>query len=154
MAGIIAASVSKSMSSGDTAVDGAQSGYVINERILLSASPAGSSYTWALAAPSAASAGSDLTDTTGSTTDFIPDAAGVYLVTCSVDGTDYTLRLSVSAVAYLRITDAILFSPISDASVPTPPTGSLALYLSSEAGVIVVKDDAGDTFPVELGAAL
>jgi len=153
MAGIIGASVSKQMSSGDTAVDGAQSGYVINERILLSASPAGSSYTWALAAPSAATGGSELSDTTGSTTDFIPDAAGVYLVTCSVDGTDYTLRLSVSAVAYLRITDAVLLSPIPDASVPTPQIG-LALYLSSDADALVVKDSSGDIFPVELGSAL
>lgn len=152
MSGIIAASVSKSMVSGDTTVDGAQSGYVINERILLSASPAGSSYTWALAAPSAAT-GSGLTETTGATTDFIPDAAGVYLVTCSVDGTDYTLRLSVSAVAYLRITDAVLLSPIPDASVPTPQIG-LALYLSSDADALVVKDSSGDIFPVELGSAL
>jgi hypothetical protein len=154
VAGIIGASVSKSMVSGDTAVNGAQSGYVRNERILLSTSPSGSSYTWAIAAPtSSAVASSALSSTTSATPSFIPDVAGAYLITCEVDGTEYTLRLTVENVAYAQLVDLLRLTPVADASVPTPSLGA-NVYFSSDHDLFVLKDTNGDVFPIELGAAL
>ena len=155
MAGILAVSASASMSAGDTSVDNARGGYVSNERITLTTNPTGTNYVWALGGPSNTNlARSALSAETGSTVSFTPDVSGYFVVTCTVDGvTTYILRISVESTAISQLVDAIRFSPKADASVPAPALG-VTMYFSSDQDALVVKDPAGDIFPVELGAAV
>lgn len=155
MSGIIAVSASETMTSGDTSADNAWSGFITNERVLLTTNPTGTDYEWALVSPQASNiARSALSAETGSSVTFTPDVGGYYIITCTVDSaTSYVLRVSVTSTAVSQLVEAIRFSPKTDSSVPTPVLG-LTMYFSSDQDALVVKDSAGDIFPVELGAAL
>lgn len=140
------------MAAGDTSADNAHAGYVTNERIVLTTNPTGTDYVWSIGGPSSTNvARSALSATTGASVTFTPDVSGVYVIVCTVDSTTtYVLRLSVENVAISQLVDAIRFSPKSDAAVPTPALG-LTMYYSADQDALVVKDPAGDIFPVELG---
>lgn len=153
MAGILASSVSKTMTSGETAVDDAESGYVAGEQIALSTFPTGSSYTWGQAIPSGSTvAKSALSSKTAAAPAFTPDVAGEYVITADVDGTAYVIRLSVTASSPSAYTGSATFPPVTDASVPTPSTG-ITVYNSSDQGGMALKKPDGtvhtiDTTPV------
>jgi len=154
MAGILASSASKSMvaaSSPET-----QSGYVANERISLSTTPTGDTYAWSLCVPSgSAVARSALSDEGIASPKFTPDVPGVYVITCTVDGsTTYTLTLSVTAVAIVQVAQVFRYSPVEDAAVPTPALGFVQYCSATQGNIMVVKDSSGDIYPIELGSAL
>ncbi len=143
MAGILANSVTATMSSGDTAVDKSVSGYIGNEQIVLTTSPAGSGYSWALSRPSNSTARSDLDDATAATPTFTPDVPGMYVVTVTVDSvTAYVLRIAVLSVAVTRFGEVNLYLPIADSQVPTPTIGR-AVYFSSTQNAMVEKRPDG-----------
>ncbi len=150
MAGILANSVSVTQLS--ASADASVSGYVTAEQIVLSTTPTGASYAWALGKPSGATARSDLTDDTGASVAFTPDVAGYYVVTCTVgSSTIYVARISVTQSAAATSVEALRLQPKSNASVPTPSTG-VALFYSSDESALCVKDASGDVFTVDLTA--
>lgn len=147
MAGILANSASVSMSSG--LADNTKAGFVVGEQITLSTLPTSTLYAWAQAIPAgSAPARSALSDDDVASPRFTPDVAGIYTLTCTVDGvTVYILRLSVTLRAAASVTDALRFSPIADASVAAPAVGR-TLYFSSDANALVTKDPSGTVTPV------
>lgn len=150
MAGILANSGSVTHSS--TSADAVKSGYVTAEQIVLTTTPTGVSYQWALAKPSGATARSDLSDDTNATPTFTPDVAGYYVITCTVDSvTVYVLRISVTQVTAATAVEALRLQPKSNASVPTPSTG-VALFYSSDEAALCIKDASGDVFVVDVTA--
>lgn len=144
MAGILANSASATMLSGDTSADNARSGYITSERVVLTTTPTGTDYVWAIAAPNSSSiARSALSAETGSSVTFTPDVAGYFTVTCTVDSTTtYVLRLSVTATAVSQLVECIRFSPKTNASIPTPAAGVI-VFFSSDSGVLSKKDTTG-----------
>lgn len=142
MAGITISTPSASVASGATAVDKTATGFIVGERAVLGTSPVGSSYTWGLSRPSDSSGRADLTDTTVATPSFLLEVAGVYVVTCTVDATAYTLTITVTEPSVATIRNAINFPAVLDASVPTPVSGA-TVYYSSDQGDLVFKDTAG-----------
>lgn len=154
MAGIMGNSVSVAMGSGDTAVDNTQTGYLRAEQITLTASPAGTDYIWSIALPSAsASARSGLTASTGTSTAFTPDISGDFVVTCDVDGTTYRLTCSVVNVSVAEELQVLRLAPVTDASVPTPPTGHLHIYCSStQSNALAQKADDGTVSTIDVTA--
>src|SRR4051812_7778318 len=106
------------MLSGATAADNAVSGYITNERITLSISPTGTDYVWGQAIPAgSAIARSGLTADDTATTTFIPDAAGEYVVTCTVDSTTtYVIRISVTRTAVSTSSEALRLQIKTNAS--------------------------------------
>src|SRR5579871_6720939 len=129
MAGILGTSVA--VPTPGTAANNAVAGYVVGEMVSLSTTPTGSSYTWNLSLPSGStSARAGLTANSGATSNFTPDVAGEYLVTCTVDSTTYTLRLSVTAATAVSATGATRYLPVTDTSVAAASTGCV-LYFSS-----------------------
>lgn len=146
MAGILANSSSVTMSSGT--VDNTKAGYVVGEQVVLTTTPVGSSYAWAQSIPSgSAPARSVLSDAAVAAPSFIPDVAGVYTLVCTVDGTTYILRISVTLPASASIAQAVRFSPVPDASVAAPALGR-TMYFSSDANAMVTKDPSGTVTPV------
>jgi hypothetical protein len=147
----MANSVAVSMVSGDTATDNTFDGYLTAERVTLSTSPTGSDYTWGLSAPDG-SARATLSSTTGATPTFTPDVGGYYVITCTVDGTTYILRITVTQVAETAVVDAHRFPPKTDNSVTAPSSG-LAVYNSSTQGGLATKDPDGNVEPIAGGGA-
>ena len=128
-AGILA--VSASVPTPGTATDNVVAGYITGEAVALSVTPAGTSYTWGQAIPAGSTPKrSGLPSTGGATQSFTPDVAGVYVITCTVDGTAYTLRMSVTATTAVTATGATRYLPVTDASVTAPPVGCV-VYMSS-----------------------
>jgi hypothetical protein len=152
--GILANSASKTQSSSSS--DDVTSGYVVNEKVVLTTNPTGTNYSWAISLPSGSSpVRAGLSGDTGSSVTFKPDVGGIYTIVCTVDGTTtYTLRVTVVDVVLMTPLEALRLAPVADASIPAPPATVLALYNSIEQSGLVVKDSAGDIFPVELGPAV
>ncbi len=147
MAGIGAVAASKThVASG---ADVSASGFIANERVALSATPAGSGYAWSVSAPSdSRPALSDLNDDTDTTPSFTPDVAGFYVVSVLVDGvTLYVLRLEVAEVGIVRPSYALNLPSYADSQVPTPSIG-VTLYYSTTASKAVVKDTSGTVTPL------
>lgn len=152
MAGILANSVSKTMSAGDTSADNVVTNFVAGERITLSTTPTGSAYAWTISAPSGSSAArAALYGDTEASPFFTPDVGGTFLVTCSCDGTNYVLRITTQAAAVSEPAEALRFSPRSDTTIPAPAAG-VALYYSSDQNALCVKDASGAVFTVNLTA--
>jgi hypothetical protein len=152
MAGITANSASVTMESGDTAADNTFDGFILNEQITLATSPTGSTYSWGLARPSGATSRSDLSSSTAATPRFIPDAAGYYVITCTVDSnTDYILRISVTASAATTVTEALRLPPKAAGTVTTPTTG-FAVFNDSAVDRLRKKDSSGTVTDVDPGA--
>jgi hypothetical protein len=123
--------------------DNTQAGYVENEAITLSTDPAGTTYEWGLAKAQGATTRSDLTATTGTGIQFIPDTHGTWTITCTVDGTtSYTLRISVTAVAITHHANGLRLMPVANNSIPTPATGVTVFY-SSDDDRLSYKDTSG-----------
>lgn len=154
MAGILANSASETMTAGDTAVDNARSGYVVGERVTLSTTPTGTTYSWAMAKPGGATSRSDLTDTDTASPTFVPDYAGTWTITCIVDGsTTYVLRITATAVAITSVANAHRFSPTANNSIPAPALG-LTLFCSSDANSqLRVKNAAGAVLALDAASA-
>jgi hypothetical protein len=146
--GILANSASVTMTSSSS--DDTKAGYVVNEQVGLSTTPAGTTYSWGLAKPSGATSRSDLSGSTDAAPKFVPDAAGTWTVSCTVDGsTAYVLRVTVAAVTVTSVALAHRFPPVSDNSVPTPATG-LTLYCSSDASNLLrTKGTSGAVTQIE-----
>jgi hypothetical protein len=149
MAGIKANSTSQTMGNDDTAVDKTVSGYVRAEAIVLTTYPTGTTYSWGQTKPAGAGVSSELTSATDAGPQFTPDAAGTWLVTCTVDGTSYQIRIGVSALTFAESVQAIRLTPINDSEVPTPTGGTVILYNSVEQGGLTKKDDAGDLYTID-----
>ncbi len=147
MAGIGAVSVSKTHAA--SGVDVAATGFLVNEQVTLSASPAGSGYQWSVAIPSDSAPGrAALDDDTDAAPKFTPDAPGFYTITVLVDGaTQYVLRLAVVSVGTVRVGEVFHLLPLANAQVATPQTG-VALYYSTDSSKAVVKDSAGTVTPL------
>lgn len=135
-----------------SSADAVSTGYVTHERVTLSTNPTGTSYSWGMSAPigSAVSRSALSSYDTASPT-FIPDVAGVYVLTCTVDATTYTLRVTATSTSFAQLVEAVRFSPKTDASVPTPAAG-LTMYYSSDQTALCVKDSAGDVSTIDLTA--
>ena len=144
MSGITAISAAKTHGAGSTAVDTAVAGYLVNERISLATSPAGSGYVWSLSAPNdSAPARSALDDDTDAGPSFLPDVPGYYVVSVVVDGaTTYVLRIAVAPVATVRICEVIHLLPLANSQVATPQVG-VSLYYSIDDAAPVAKDSTG-----------
>ena len=144
MAGILANSVSATMVSGDTAADKSVTGYLRNERVTLGVTPTGSAYAWTLSAPAGSSAAKcALTDDDVAAPVFVPDVAGTYVITCTVDATtSYAMRLTVLNVAAADVIEAIRLTPRTDAQVTAPSVG-VVLYYSSTQSSLAIKTSAG-----------
>jgi hypothetical protein len=92
-----------------------------------------------------------LTDGSVAAPSFYIEVAGVYVVTCTVDGTAYTLTLTATEPAVATIRNAINFPAVADANVPTPVSGA-TMYYSSDEDALVIKDTAGDVSTVDVTA--
>jgi hypothetical protein len=135
-----------------TSADNSVSGRVTGEMCTLTVSPSADDLTWTIGQPSSSSrARSALSAETGASVSFTPDSAGVYLITCTADGTDYVLRISVTSTAISHLVEAIRLSPKTDASIPAPSAGMM-LYYSSDQDALCVKDTDDDVFTVDLTA--
>lgn len=130
MAGILANSVSQTMTSGDTAVTKVVTGYLSQEQITFTTSPTGSTYLWGQSIPSgSAGARAALSSTTAASVRFTPDVAGTYLVTCTVDSvTDYTITISVLQSAITTSLETIRYAPILASQVVAPNLGSATFF--------------------------
>lgn len=150
MAGILANSASVSMGSGTA--DNTKAGYVVGEQIVLTTSPTGDAYAWAISMPSgSAPARAALSADAVAAPRFTPDVAGIYTLVCDVDGATFILRLSVTMRATNSLAQALRFSPVPDASVAAPSLG-VTLYFSSDQNALVVKDPAGNLATVDTTA--
>lgn len=136
MAGIVATSATTN-NSASTAVDSSVSGYLAGESITLTASPAGSSYAWVLSAPSG-STRAVLSSATSAAPKFTPDIDGYYVVQCTVDGTEYILRIAAVNVGTVDTVGVRRLLPLTDAQVATPSTG-VSLYYSSTQSSLAIK---------------
>ena len=127
------------MSSGDTSVNNTVSGYLVNEQVTLTTSPTGTNYQWTLSVPSNSNVViSALDSATAASPKFTPD----------VDGTTYTLMLTVLDASISNNVQIQRMQPIKDASVPTPSSsGARLVYNSLERGMVVTKDSAGKVRP-------
>lgn len=151
MAGITAISASKTATG--TSVDYAASGWVRQERMTLSVTPAASnSYVWSLTNPNgSSSAKAYLSDVTSSSPNFVPDVGGTYTLTCKVDGTtDYTLRATVLDTSAQEPVESIRYVPRADSTVGAPSLG-LAVYYSSDLGSLASKNSSGLVAPLDIG---
>lgn len=154
MAGIIGNSVSVTMTSGDTAADKNQAGYVAGEQVTLSvvhgSTPA--AYQWGVALPSGAtSTRVAISDATAASPTFTPqtNVDGYYVITCVVDNTtSYVLRLAVVRSTYTTLSGALRMLPKTAASVPAPPTG-YTYFVDSDTGLRSRKDSSGNVVVVD-----
>lgn len=142
MAGIMANSSSVTMVAGDTAVDKIIGGFVDDEQITLTTSPAGTVYAWTISWPSGASSRSGLSEDDAASVTFTPEREGEYFVQCVVDGTSYSIRMTVIALAIVNSTQTTRYFPTTDASVPTPLSGGTDYWSSDQSGR-VYKNSAG-----------
>lgn len=140
MAGIVATSATTN-NSGDTAADKSVSGYLTNEEITLTASPAGSSYSWSLSAPSGSSRAA-LTSTTDADPRFTPDVDGFYVVSLTVDGVEYVLRAAVVSTGVVATLGNTRYLPETNAQAPAPSSG-VTLFYSSDSSSLAFKDTGG-----------
>lgn len=153
MAGILAnAASSPTMASGDTAADKAWAGFVTGEEVALSTVPTGTSHVWALARPAGSAARVDINDPETAAPRFSPDVAGLYTITCVVDGTTtYVLRITVTRVALVSVADAHRLSPILDAQVPAPALGGTIFYSATQDALAMkLPDDSVHTIDTTL----
>jgi hypothetical protein len=153
MPGLLANSASKTQTV--TSADATSTGYVTGERVVLTTTPTGTDYAWAISLPSGSSpVRARLSSATAAAPTFTPDIGGTYTIVCTVDGsTTYVLRITVTAIALSVPTEVLRLAPVADASVPAPAVG-LALYYSATQSALCVKNAAGAVFPVDLGAAV
>ena len=145
MAGILANSLSVTMLSGDTLPDNTVSGYVTEEQVVLGASPApvGATYLWSMAGPPGTTIRDAFDQPDIATPTFTPNAPGWYTITCTVNSTTtYVLLASVTATAAITTAEAIRVPPKTDASIITPPSGSVLFY-SAASNSWRVKDSTG-----------
>lgn len=149
MAGILANTASKTMVSGDTAVSKVVTGYQLNERVALTTYPTGTDYAWALGLPSGAGTAAVLTSTIVANPSFVPTAAGQYTITVDVDGTAYTMYLTVNAAAVTSGIDIWRCQPVADTDVATPPAEHFSVYNSSTQSSLAYKDDAGVVYTID-----
>jgi hypothetical protein len=142
LAGIAAASVTKTHAA--AGADVAAVGFLANEQITLSASPAGSGYQWSITIPADSSpARSALDDDTDAAPKFTPDVAGFYTLSVLVDGaTTYVLRLAVVSVSIVRQCEGLNFAPMANSQIPTPQTG-FTVFNSSDLPGMAKKDSTG-----------
>lgn len=151
MAGISAVSASKTHSA--SGADVSATGFIVGERIALSATPTGSGYQWAMAAPTdSAPAYSGLDDDTDATPRFIPDVAGYYVLSVDVDGTQYVLRISVAAVGTVRASEVYNFQPLTDSQVSTPQVGFSFFCGADHSNLPCIKKTDGTVHTVDLTA--
>lgn len=151
MAGITVLSGSKTTTGSGTSYSA--SGWIRQERVTLSTTPAASnSYVWTLTNPNgSSSAKAYLSDTTASSPNFIPDVGGTYVVGCKVDGTtDYSVQMTVLDTSASESVEALRFAPRANSTVGTPSIG-LAIYYSSDAGGLVSKNTNGDVAALDTG---
>lgn len=137
------------MLDGDTSADNTVAGYLLSETVVLTATPVGTSYSWGIAKPSGATSRSDLSDSTAAAPVFCPDAAGYYVITCTVDGTSYVLRIAVSQVAISTPYEAIRLQPMTDAQVTAPSVGA-CLYWSATQNKLAIKLANGSVSTVDV----
>lgn len=147
--GILANSASVTMTSSSS--DAVSTGYVLGEQIALTTNPTGSTYAWSTTIPNnSAPARSALSAASGASVTFVPDADGIYLVSCTVDGTTtYVIRVTVVNVAFSTVTQAIRLSPVEDNAVPAPAAGR-TLYFSATQDAVVLKDASNRVFIVDV----
>lgn len=149
MAGITIVSASKTTTG--TSVDYSASGWIRQERVTLSTTPAASSsYVWTLTNPNgSSSAKAYLSDAATASPNFIPDVGGTYVVACKVDGTtDYSVRMTVLSTAASEPVEALRFTPRTDAQVAAPSLG-VAVYYSSTQGALCMKTASGAVFTID-----
>jgi hypothetical protein len=150
MSGILANSSSKTMIAGDTAVDQTTSGFVELDEISLSTTGTPTSYAWGIAKPAASTDRAVLSSRTDASPVFTPDVEGYYTVTCVVNGTTvYILRIAVARVGTVSTLSVLRFTPLTDASVPTPATGR-SVYFSIDAGAMVEKRPDGTVHTIDV----
>lgn len=148
MAGILANSASVTMSAGSP--DAVVAGFVSGERIVLTTTPTGATYQWAMARPSGA-AKAALDDDTAAGPTFVPDVAGYYTLTVLVDSvTTYVLRVSVTATAMGTTSEALRFQPKTDASIAAPALG-MAMFWSDDHEGLAAKFANGAVVPLRPG---
>lgn len=149
--GILANSTSVTMTTSTS--DDVSSGYILNEQVRLTLTVSGTTWLWSQSIPNAAGPSRSALDSyTSATPKFIPPAAGVYVLTCLVDGTTtYVLRIGVTATASVSVDQVIRLSPVTDTQVPAPAVG-VSLYFSSTQNALVVKDTTGAVKTVDLTA--
>lgn len=141
MAGINAAASTTTFSA--SSADAAASGFITGDQVVLTTAPTGTDYQWSLAIPSGSNAlrvrfsGDDT-----ATASFVPDVAGIYAIGVVVDGTTYTLRLSVTQLAVSTALEALRLQPVTDSQIAVPVVGC-ALYFSSTQGALAIKGTDG-----------
>jgi hypothetical protein len=154
VAGILANSITATMVAGDTAESKIVSGYLRNERIALSAYPAGTTYRWTLVNPSGSSPiKAQLSDYTSATPSFVPDVGGTYLITAAVDDAVYVIRIGAIDTAASDPVEAIRLTPRADSQVAAPGLGQVLYYSSDRAG-LVAKNADGSVAAVGVESAL
>lgn len=150
MAGILANSVSVSHTS--STADDTNAGYLNQERITLTTLPTGTTYQWAMSKPVASGAVAKLSSDSAASVSFIPDVAGYYVITCTVDSTTfYVLRISVTDTVAATAREALRLQPKADAQIATPSSG-VALYYSSTQDALAIKDSSGNVHTVDITA--
>lgn len=131
------------MVDGDTAVDKSVTGYITSEQVVLTTTPTGTTYSWAMSKPAGSTARSDLSDSDDASVTFSPDVEGTYLVTVVVDGTTtYVIRIACVNISAVSTLGALRFLPIANSQVPTPAAGR-TVYFSSDANALVEKRPDG-----------
>jgi hypothetical protein len=142
MSGITA--VAQTTTHAASGADVSVAGFLVGETIALSTAPTGSSYQWALSAPSNSNqVRSALSGATEATASFTPDASGIYAISVTVDGTVFILRITVTMLAVSTALEALRLLPVADAQISTPAAG-IALYYSSTQSALSFKDAAGN----------
>jgi hypothetical protein len=133
--------------------DDVKAGYISHERVVLTTSTLGTAYQWGMSAPmGSALSRSTLSDYNAAAPTFIPDVAGVYTLTCTIDGsTTYVLRMTVYSVGVSHITEVLRLTPLADTAVPAPASG-VHLYYSATQSALAVKNAAGVVKTVDLTA--
>lgn len=140
MAGILANSISVTMSSSATT----STGYITAEMITLTLDVTGTSYAWSVAKPIGSTIRARLSDTTSASVTIVPDVAGYYVATCLVNGTTYAIQLSVVDVSPVTFDGARRWVARTAASVPAPNhAGDQTEFLDSASGRLKIKDSTG-----------
>lgn len=127
----------------DTSPTKTVTGFLVGEQITLTVTPAGTTYAWSQAIPSGATAArSCLSDDSGASVTFTPDASGIFVLVCLVDGvTTYILRASVVNVASTTLEGSLLLQPLLDTQVPTPAVGATLYYSATQDAVSLKLTD-------------
>lgn len=153
MAGILANSASKTMTSGDTTIDNNESGYVSGEMITLSVvlpapeAVTGLTLEWGLSIPDSARPDRTRLITAGENSmRFTPESgvSGYYVVTVVINqSTSYVIRLGVSEVSQVTVLGALNLMPVLEASV-LPPNSGLTLFVDVADNLLKSKDSDGN----------